>query len=120
MVQGTEREEQIMKMTRNNVQLASGLRPGTALCRIIKGALVIALLIAAAAINSVNAQTSVLQGTISVSAGNGPAERVLGANVNLTPATPGQAARSTDTNDQGEFKFTDVVVGLYTLKVACA
>jgi len=106
-----------MKMTRNNVQLASGLRPGTMLCRVVKGALVIALLIVAAT-NSVNAQTGELQGTVSVSAAGGPAQRVPGASLNLTPETPGQTKRSTVSNEQGEFRFTDLAAGNYTLEVA--
>jgi outer membrane receptor for ferrienterochelin and colicin len=63
------------------------------------------------------AQTSVLQGTVSVSSGNGPGERLAGASVNLTPAKPGEQSRSAVTNEQGEYKFTDLVAGIYTLQI---
>jgi hypothetical protein len=75
------------------------------------------LVLAGAAIHSIGAQTCVLQGTVSVSSGNGPSERLPGANLNLKPATPGQTVRSGVTNDQGEYKFTNLVAGLYTLEV---
>jgi hypothetical protein len=63
------------------------------------------------------AQTSVLQGTLSVSSGNGSGERLPGASLNLTSTFAAQPARSTVTNDQGEYKFTDLAGGVYTLHV---
>jgi hypothetical protein len=63
------------------------------------------------------AQTSVLQGTLSVSSGNGPGDRLPGASLNLTSTFAAQTARSTVTNDQGEYKFTDLAAGVYTLQV---
>src|SRR5258705_2461546 len=80
-------------------------------------ALLVSLSLAAASIHSARAQTSVLQGTVSVSGANGQSERLPGASLNLTPATPGQTKRSAVTNDLGEYKFTDLAAGLYTLQV---
>jgi hypothetical protein len=59
----------------------------------------------------------VLQGTVSVSSANGQSERLPGASLNLTRANPGQKTRSAVTNDQGEYKFTDLAAGTYTLQV---
>lgn len=58
-----------------------------------------------------------LQGTVSASGANGQSERLLGASLNLTPATPGQTTRSATTNDLGEYKFRNLAAGLYTLQV---
>ncbi|HXD31503.1 MAG TPA: carboxypeptidase regulatory-like domain-containing protein [Pyrinomonadaceae bacterium] len=63
------------------------------------------------------AQTSMLQGTVSVSSTIGVGERLPGASVNLTPAKPGDQPRSAVTNEQGEYKFTDLVAGVYTLQI---
>ena len=60
----------------------------------------------------------VLQGTVSVNSGT--SERLPGASLTLTPATPGQTPRSAVTNDQGEYKFTDLAAGSYSLKVELA
>src|SRR5262245_9376415 len=60
-------------------------------------------------------QLCVLQGTVSVSSGS--SERLPGASLTLTPANPGQMPRSAVTNDQGEYKFTDLAEGSYSLKV---
>ena len=60
----------------------------------------------------------VLQGTVSVSSGS--SERLPGASLTLTPTNPGQAPRSEVTNDQGEYKFTDLAEGSYSLKVELA
>jgi hypothetical protein len=93
---------------KNNVQHASRLRPGTAQRLMVKLALLVTLSLAGAAIHSAGAQTSVLQGTDSVSSANGQSERLPGASLNLKPANPGQKTRSAVTNDQGEYKFTDL------------
>ena len=94
-----------------------GLPPGTALRLTVRLVLSVTLSLAAAAINSAGAQTTVLQGTVSVGGANGQVERLQGASLNLTPATPGQTTRSAVTNDLGEYKFTDLAAGLYTLQV---
>src|SRR5258705_7240908 len=80
-------------------------------------ALLVSLSLAAASIHSARAQTSVLQGTVSVSGANGQSERLPGASLNLPPATPDQTTRTAVTNDLGEYKFTDLAAGLYTLQV---
>jgi len=58
-----------------------------------------------------------LQGTVSVSSTNGAGERLPGASLKLTPASSGQPSRSGVTNEQGEYKFTDLAVGIYTLQI---
>src|SRR5258705_8672057 len=83
----------------------------------VRLSLLVSLSLAAAAIHSAGAQTSVLQGTVSVSGANGQSERLPGASLNLTPATPGQTMRSAVSNDLGEYKFKDLAPGLYTLQV---
>src|SRR5258705_4896595 len=96
---------------------AVGLRSSIALRLTVRLALLVSLSLAASAINSARAQSSVLQGTVSVSGANGQGERLPGASMKLTPATPGQTTRSVVTNDLGEYKFTDLAAGLYTLQV---
>lgn len=63
-------------------------------------------------------QTGTLEGTVSVSSAS--SERLPGASLTLTAANPGQTPRSAVTNDQGEFKFTDLAEGSYALKVDLA
>src|SRR5262249_1951433 len=65
-----------------------------------------------------SAQNNVLRGTVSVSSGNGPGDRLPGASVNLTPNESGKTVRSTVTNDQGEYEFTNVSPGTYTLQIS--
>src|ERR1044072_156265 len=105
-------------MTHNSdEQRASRLRPGALLPFMGKLALLVALFLAWAAVHSCNAQTGVLQGTVGVSSANGQSERSPGASLNLTPAAQRQTTRSAVTNEQGEFKFTNLAAGLYTLQV---
>src|SRR6266478_6313090 len=99
----------------NNVQPASSLRSRTALCWAARFALVITLSLAGA--QAVLAQTSMLQGTVSVSSTDGVGERLPGASLKLTPASSGQPSRSAVTNEQGEYEFTDLAAGLYSLQV---
>lgn len=103
---------------KNNEQLVSRLRSRTALQLMFKLALLVALFLIWAAIHLSNAQTSVLQGTVNVSSASGQSERLPGASLNLTPSAPGQRARSAVTNEQGEYKFTNLAAGPYTLQVA--
>jgi len=99
----------------NNVQPASRLRPGTARRWTVSFALFITLSLTGT--QAVLAQTSMLQGTVSVSSTNGAGERLPGASLKLTPASSGQPSRSTVTNEQGEYKFTDLAAGIYTLQI---
>ena len=101
--------------TKNNLQTASRLRPGAALDLLVKGTLLVVLFLAWAAIHACNAQTSVLQGTVSAGSTN---ERLSGASLNLTSATLGKAPISAVTNDQGEYKFTNLIAGDYQLQVS--
>jgi hypothetical protein len=100
---------------KNNVP--SRLHPCIVLRLTGRLALLVSLSLAVAVIHSARAQTSVLQGTVSVSDANGQTERLPGASLNLQRAIPGQATRSAVTNDQGEYKFTDLAAGVYTLQV---
>jgi hypothetical protein len=100
----------------NHLQLASGLRPGH--CLIIRIGMLVALTLAAASFTSIAAQSSVLQGTVSVKSANGESERLPGATLNLASNTSAQKPLDAVTNDQGEFKFTSLVAGVYTLQIA--
>ena len=51
---------------------------------------------------------------------HGQSERLPGASLTLTAPTPGQAKLSAVTDDQGEFKFTNLTAGVYTLQVDLA
>ena len=97
----------------NNVQPASRLRPGTARRWTVSFALFITLSLTGA--QAVLAQTNMLQGIVSVT--NEAGERLPGASLSLTPTFAPQTGRSTVTNDQGEYKFTDLAAGVYTLHV---
>jgi len=107
-----------MKMKRqNNSQPTLKLRPHTALSWIVKFLLLTIVCVTAS--YSAAAQSCVLQGTISVSSTTDPAGRLPGANLNLT-GTAGQPPLATVSNEQGEYKFTDLVPGTYTLQVQLA
>src|SRR5258705_6191929 len=99
----------------NNVQPASRLRPHTAQRGTVSFALFIIILLGGT--QAVLAQTSVLQGTVSVSSTNGAGERLPGESLKLTPASSGQPSQSAVTNEQGEYKFTDLAARIYTLQI---
>jgi hypothetical protein len=99
-----------------NVQAASRLRPRTAQCWTVRFALFITLSLGGT--QAVLAQTSILQGTVSVSSTNGVGERLPGASLTLALGSSGQPSRSTVTNEQGEYEFTDLAAGAYTLQIA--
>lgn len=84
---------------------------------LMKPALIIILTLAGAAIQSVAAQTGSLQGTVGVSSDNGQSERLAGVNLTLATTSSAHKALSAVTNDQGEYNFTGLVAGLYTLRV---
>ncbi len=96
-----------------NVQPASRLRSRTTQRWTVTFTLLITLSLAGT--QAVLAQTSVLQGTVSVTSTTG--ERLPGASLKLTPASSGQPTRSAVTNEQGEYKFTDLAAGIYTLQI---
>src|SRR5258705_1563386 len=99
----------------NNVQPASRLRSRTAQRWTVRFALFITLSLAGT--QAVLAQTSMLQGTVSVSSTNGAGERLPGASLKFTLASSGEPSRSGVTNEQGEYKFTDLAAGIYTLQI---
>ncbi|HJX92520.1 MAG TPA: carboxypeptidase regulatory-like domain-containing protein, partial [Pyrinomonadaceae bacterium] len=74
--------------------------------------------VAIAATQPVRAQTSTLQGTVTVSSASGPGQILPGTTLNLNPTSSSQKTHSTVTNDQGEFRFTDLAAGTYTLEVS--
>jgi hypothetical protein len=97
----------------NNVQPTSRLRLRTAQRWTVRFALFITLSLTGT--QAVLAQTSMLQGIVSVT--NEAGDRLPGASLSLTSTFAPQTARSTVTNDQGEYKFTDLAAGVYTLHV---
>ncbi len=107
-------------MKRRYKQRASRLRPGIGLRWTIRFALSATLLIAGAALNSTAAQTCALQGTINSSSAGGQDERLPGASLDMIAAGPQPMTRSTITNEQGEYTFTNLPAGLYTLKVSAS
>src|SRR4051812_14068543 len=110
------RKRRYMIMKRNSeAQQALWLRHAIKLPLMLRMALLGAFLFAGATLNSVAAQTCELQGTVSVT--NEAGERLPGASLNLTSTFAAQTARSTVTNDQGEYKFMDLAAGIYTLHV---
>jgi outer membrane receptor for ferrienterochelin and colicin len=98
-----------------NVQPTSRLRLRTARRWMVRFALFITLSLTGT--QAVLAQTSMLQGTVSVSSTNGAGERLPGASLKLAPARSGQPSRSAVTNEQGEYKFTDLAAGIYRLQI---
>src|SRR5258708_32397439 len=88
-----------------------------ALHHTIRIVLLICLSLGAAAIRSAEAQTGILQGTVSTIDPQGQNQSLPGASLKLTPATPGRTPASAVTNEQGEYKFTDLPAALYTLQV---
>ena len=99
----------------NNLQPASGLRPSH--CLIVRLGLLMAVTFVTASFTSIDGQTSILQGTVSVSSANGASERLPGPSLTLTSTALGKTSVSAVTNDQGEFKFTGLVAGFYTLEI---
>src|SRR5215470_3308889 len=98
-------------MSHNNI--------GLALSRfVLRSFLIASVLLIAGMLGSASAQTNVLRGTVSVSTASGPSDRLPGASVNLVPGESGKIARTTVTNDQGEYEFTNIAAGAYTLQVS--
>ena len=103
-------------MTRNNnVEKASGLCPSMQRW-MVRLVVLASFLIVAGSMRSIMAQTSVLKGTVSVTA-TGTSERLPGASLHLTSAQPGAAPLSAVTDEQGEYKFENLAPGTYTLQV---
>jgi Carboxypeptidase regulatory-like domain/TonB-dependent Receptor Plug Domain len=101
-------------VTRNKLETVLGLRRGVTPNWLAKVTLLVSLFIAPAAIQKCNAQTNVLQGTVSVGS---TGERLPGASLTLISSVPERTALSAVTNDQGEYKFRDLGAGSYTLQV---
>src|ERR1044071_9916218 len=92
-------------------------RPHLAFVRWMVVMLVLGIAFFSGISNAVFAQSSILRGVVSVSSADGPSERLPGASVDLTSAESPSNVRSTVTNDQGEYEFTNLPAGTYTLQV---
>jgi Carboxypeptidase regulatory-like domain/TonB dependent receptor len=97
------------------MQKALWILHATRLRLMLRMVLLGAFLCAGVTLNSVAAQTRDLQGTVRVT--NEAGDRLPGASLNLTSTFAPQTARSTVTNDQGEYRFTDLAEGVYALHV---
>ena len=86
-----------------NAQAASWLCPDAG--RLLMGRVSLLAVLSLAANYGTAAQTNALQGTVRVSAAKGQNERLPGASLSLTSASPGQSTLSAITNEQGEYKF---------------
>src|SRR5262245_40000293 len=105
-------------MIRNtDVQRPSRRRPSPTLRHMRQLVLLLTFSLATLGAQSAEKQSGVLQGTVSVSSSNGPNERMPGANLILTSSEPGKTTRSATTNDQGEYSFTGLTPGIYTLQL---
>ena len=100
----------------DNVQQTSGLRPSF-MQRWMWRTLFTGLSFIWATTPSAQAQTCVLQGTVSVSSTNASNDRLPGASLNLTSAEPNKVTLNTVTNEHGEYKFENLLRGNYTLQV---
>jgi hypothetical protein len=103
---------------KNNVQQTSGLCPSAAQCWLVGLALITGLSFLSATTHSAQVQSCVLQGTVSVSSSSGSTDRLPGASLNLISAETNKATVSTVTNEQGEYKFNNLLPGTYKLEVA--
>ena len=80
----------------------------------------VAFLLCAAAVNGVQAQTGMLQGTVSTIGAGGQPESLPGASLTLTAAGTGtKPPLTTVTGATGTYRFTDLAAGEYTVTVEC-
>ncbi|MDX6530929.1 MAG: hypothetical protein QOH41_3219 [Blastocatellia bacterium] len=103
-------------ITRKNDVARTGELRATIQWWMVRLAVLTSLLTVAGATKSIVAQTSVLKGAVSVAV-TGTSERLPGARLKLTPFQPGGTARSTVTDEQGEYKFENLAAANYTLQV---
>lgn len=80
--------------------------------------MIIALGLAAVAAQASDGNTGTLQGTISAVGANAQTYNIPGASLTLRATTTGASALSVVSNDIGEYKFTDLVPGEYTLEIS--
>ena len=103
-------------ITRKNDVARTGELRATIQWWMVRLAVLTSLLTVAGATKSIVAQTSVLKGAVSVAV-TGTSERLPGARLKLTPVQPVGTARSTVTDEQGEYKFENLAAANYTLQV---
>src|SRR6476469_242094 len=100
-----ELKTRVIKMLRkNNFQKATRLRSLVTKSWMLRLLLLMSIPVAGAGTQPVRAQTSTLQGTVTVSSTSGPGQILPGTTLNLTSSGSSQKTHSTVTNDQGEFK----------------
>lgn len=80
------------------------------------------LLLVALSAESISARNEggTLRGTVTALGANNEAQDVPNAAVKLTNVIAGSSAQATVTNDDGEYKFTDLNPGLYTLEISAS
>ncbi|HEY6247556.1 MAG TPA: carboxypeptidase regulatory-like domain-containing protein [Pyrinomonadaceae bacterium] len=101
-----------------NYQLTAAVGSGIAKGWTIRALLLITLSMTWTAVQSVKAQSNSLQGTVSVNSSTAPREVLPGTTLSLYPTSSNLKAHTTVTNDQGEYKFTDLPAGTYKLEVS--
>jgi hypothetical protein len=107
-------------INKSNKQEAPSFRLGPERRLTLRLALLLALSLGAAVINTASAQTGSIQGTVNVSSPDSQSESLPGASLKLTPASPRWPPLSAVTNELGEYKFADLAAGIYTLQVSLA
>src|SRR2546427_3681297 len=106
------------RLTCRRAREVSGIRPRIVLRLTGRLILLVTLSLVVGVIHSVQAQTATLRGTVSVNGANGVGERLPLVSLKLSAATLSRIPLSTVTDDSGEYKFTDLDAGLYTLDVS--
>jgi hypothetical protein len=101
-----------------NCQKTPAIPSGFAKRWTIRVLLLTSLSLTGAAAESVKAQTSTLQGTVSVNSAAGPSEVLPGTTLNLYPSSSSLKTHTTVTNDQGEYKFVGLAAGTYKLEIS--
>jgi Carboxypeptidase regulatory-like domain len=109
----------VIKMLRkNDFQKAARVSSLITKSLMVRLLLLMSIPMAGAATQLVRAQASTLQGTVTVSSTGVPGQALPGTTLNLTPSSSSQKTQSTVTNDQGEFRFTDLAAGTYILEAS--
>src|SRR6266481_7665437 len=110
-----EREVNQMITRKNDVARTGELRTAIQWW-MVRLAVLGVFLIVAGSMKSIAAQANVLKGAVSVAV-TGTSQRLPGARLKLTPVQPSGTARSTLTDEQGEYKFENLTPANYTLQV---
>jgi hypothetical protein len=84
-------------------------------CLLVRFVLLLSVVLGVATFSSTMGQTNTLQGIV-VSSGHGVDERLPGTTLNLISNQSPKTQLTTVTNDQGEYKFSSLSIGQYTLE----